>query len=184
MPDHARWCSLRCKLPARSLVPPVPHWSSLNSFAAPQHAGCGTSPNPGQAAASSDHRITTFPWQSRPDSCTYGLWDPATCRQDLLSALVVRLQDVRQPPMLRATCAAYAASFLAWAKSIPNGLVVQALQVSQSPRAVCLSRDEKRSGRHIELRSGVRIESGVGVGVVVGNKLGRVEGRCWCIDQA
>ena len=55
--------------------------------------------------------------------------DPAACSQELLSALVARLQDGRQPAVLRATCAAYAASFLARASFVPDGLVVQALQV-------------------------------------------------------
>ena len=60
--------------------------------------------------------------------------DPEACSQDLLSSLVARLQDVRQPPVLRATCAAYAASFLARASFIPDALVVQALQVRDRPR--------------------------------------------------
>ena len=59
--------------------------------------------------------------------------EPAACSHDLLTALVARLQDVRQPPVLRATCAAYAASFLARASFIPNALVVQALQVRKLP---------------------------------------------------
>ena len=55
--------------------------------------------------------------------------DPATCSEELLTGLVARLQDGRQPAVLRATCAAYAASFLARASFIPDALVVQALQV-------------------------------------------------------
>jgi hypothetical protein len=38
---------------------------------------------------------------------------------------------MRQPPVLRATCAAYAASFLARANFIPDALVVQALKVHE-----------------------------------------------------
>ena len=64
-----------------------------------------------------------------PDLLLLRLQDPATCSEELLSALVARLQDGRQPAVLRATCAAYAASFLARASFIPDALVVQALQV-------------------------------------------------------
>jgi len=68
--------------------------------------------------------------QTSFEPCAFALLqDPATCSEELLSALVGRLQDGRQPAVLRATCAAYAASFLARASFVPDALVVQALQV-------------------------------------------------------
>lgn len=43
--------------------------------------------------------------------------------------LIRRLQDGAAPGIMRAACAAYAASFLARASFVPEHLVVQSLQV-------------------------------------------------------
>ncbi|KXZ57030.1 hypothetical protein GPECTOR_1g930 [Gonium pectorale] len=54
--------------------------------------------------------------------------NPSHCSASLVRLLLMRLRDTRQPPITRAACAAYLASFLARAAFLPESLVVRTLQ--------------------------------------------------------
>ncbi|KAG2436969.1 hypothetical protein HXX76_006484 [Chlamydomonas incerta] len=56
------------------------------------------------------------------------LSNPSHCSPSFLRLLVSRLRDTRQPPITRAACSAYLASFLARAAFLPESLVVKTLQ--------------------------------------------------------
>ncbi|GFR40492.1 hypothetical protein Agub_g1060 [Astrephomene gubernaculifera] len=54
--------------------------------------------------------------------------NPTVCPASLIRLLLLRLRDARQPPITRAACAAYLASFLARAAFLSESLVVKTLQ--------------------------------------------------------